>query len=559
MRYYNVVFSSLIKKNFKITQTIMQSILKRILIISVLSIIVISSLSAGIYPDQEELAKRIRVLAKEYPQLCDVKVICTTAGGMELYALTLGKGETGDKPGIAILGGIDGRYIHSREMALGFAEELLRRSGESEISALLDKVTFYVIPDASPDASRQYFSKLKYERNINAVPTDDDRDFMTGEDPAEDLNGDGMITLVRIEDPTGTWLPSHDDPRIMVAADPGKGETGSYIVISEGFDNDDDGLYNEDGAGGVSFNANFSHNYEEFGINSGAHALSEIETRAVADFLYDHFNIYMTVAYGPQDNLSQPMKGASRAPQRGKKPDGVLKGDETINKLISETWKEKTGIKGSPVAAPAPGNFAEWAYYDYGRYSYSTPGWWVKADKGEDTGVAFMKDQAEESENFIPWAGVSGDHFGGRKAEVGGIKPFSTTVPPDSLLSKLKTENFSFIIAAASFHPEVEMTGLKIEKAENNLWRVTVKVHNKGLFATCTEIGDRNKFVRRAQLSLETGKGQPVISGQMRQALPRLDGNEAIEYSWLIMGKGKINLKAGAVNCGFSILNAELK
>lgn len=537
----------------------MQLKIRKSVITFVLSAIFILPLSAGIFPDNPGLVTRIKALGKSYPSLCNVTTVCTTAGGIEIFALTIGSGEKDDKPGIAVIGGIDGRYIHSREMAIVFAEEILRRSGEPEITALLDDVTFYVLPDVSPEASAQYFSKLKYERNINSAGTDDDRDFTSGEDPAEDLNGDGMITLVRIEDPAGTWLPSSADNRIMVTADPVKGEKGRYIVISEGTDNDGDGLFNEDGEGGVAFNSNFSHNYEEFGLNAGAHALSETETRAVADFLFDHFNIYMTVALGPQDNLSQPMKAAARPPQRGKKPDGLLKSDEIVNKLASDIWKEKTGTKGSPSAAFTPGNFTEWAYYDYGRYSFSTPGWWVQADKGENTGVALLKNRPEADDLFIPWTRVSGDRFEGRQAEVGGIRPFAAIVPPDSLMAKIKSDNFGFISSLASFHPDIELMGLKVEKSDENIWRVTVRVYNKGLFPTCTEIGDRNKFVRRAQITFEPAKGQALISGQLRQALPRLEGNQAIEYSWLITGKGKISIKAGAVNCGFSSLGAELK
>ena len=537
----------------------MQAIIRNILITCVLSIIHTSILNGGVYPDHSEMTARISSLEKGYPALCSVAVICKTAGGMEVFAITIGAGETEKKPGIAIIGGIDGRYIHSREIALAFAEEILMRSGEPEIRKLLEEVTFYILPDVMPDASAQYFSKIKYERNINAVETDDDRDFSTDEDPVEDLNGDGMITLVRIEDPSGSWLMSPDDPRVMIIADPAKGEKGGYIVANEGYDNDEDGLFNEDGAGGVAFNANFSHNYEEFGLNSGAHALSEIETRAVADFLFDHFNIYMTVVYGPQDNLSQPMKGTVRPPQRGKKPDGLLKNDESVNKLASDLWKKKTGMKGSPANVMTPGNFAEWAYYDYGRYSFTTPGWWVQADKSENSDVAFLKREPAGSDNFVPWTKINSSRFGGRQAEVGGIKPFATIVPPDTLLSKMISDNFSFITALASYHPELELIGLNIEKTDDNLWRVSVKAHNSGIFATCSEIGDKNKFTRRAQLTIDTAKEQIIISGQRRQALPRLEGNQAEEYSWLIMGKGNITITAGAVNCGISAIKAELK
>ena len=83
-------------------------------------------------------------------------------------------------------------------------------------------------------------------------------------------------------------------------------------MYSEGIDNDKDGKFNEDGAGGVSFNSNFSYNYEEHGLNAGLYPMSEPESKAVADFLFDHFNIYSVFAFGPQDNLGQPLKAAER-------------------------------------------------------------------------------------------------------------------------------------------------------------------------------------------------------------------------------------------------------
>ncbi len=130
--------------------------------------------------------------------------------------------------------------------------------------------------------------------------------------PLKILTRMGFITLVRITDPTGTFVECDEDKRIMVPADLAKGETGRYKVISEGLDNDDDDKFNEDGSGGVIFNKNFTYNYEEYGVNAGLHAMSEPESKAVADFLYDHFNIYMTLAFGPQDNLGQPMKASER-------------------------------------------------------------------------------------------------------------------------------------------------------------------------------------------------------------------------------------------------------
>ncbi len=200
----------------------------RKLILSLLSIALAANVSAqDQYRNHSALVQRAEALAKEYPALCSVKSLVKTAGDRQIVVITVGSGEKDLKPGIAVIGGTEGNYLAGRELSLGFAENLLRESGDIEIKKLLGSVTFYIFPDISPDASEQYFSGLKYDRVVNSRQTDNDRDFQNDEDPYEDLNGDGMITLIRISDPAGNWVESIDDKRVMVAADLTKGQKGS--------------------------------------------------------------------------------------------------------------------------------------------------------------------------------------------------------------------------------------------------------------------------------------------------------------------------------------------
>jgi hypothetical protein len=324
------------------------------------------------YSDYKTIVARIQSLAKEYPSICDVRSLSKTAGGKEIWLITIGTGDKDNKPGIAIFGGLEGSHLAGMELATGIAGSLIRGSSSDEIKQLLGKVTFYVFPNVSPDATEQFFSPVKYERNVNARPTNDDRDFETDEDPSEDMDNDGYITFIRVEDPSGKYIKCIDDDRVMVAADISKGQTGSYLYFTEGFDNDKDKEFNEDGAGGVNFNRNFTYNYEEFGPGAGLHPVSEPETKAIADFLFDRFNIYAVFSFGPQDNLGQPMKAAEQA-RSERRITSIMRSDEPINKLVSDKYHEITGTKGNPQTKDSPGNFMEWAYYHYGRYSFSTP------------------------------------------------------------------------------------------------------------------------------------------------------------------------------------------
>jgi len=541
----------------------------RILILALTVIFMASLPVMGQYHDHAAISRKAAELGRQYPDLCSVKSLVKTAGGKEIWLITIGTGTRDSKPGVAIAGGIDGRYILGRELALGFAENILKSSAESNIRELLGKITFYVFPDVSPDASDQFFSGLKYERSINTRTTDDDRDFLFDEDPCEDMNNDGIISLIRIKEPAGNYIESNEDKRIMIPADISKGQTGNYFVYSEGTDNDKDGRFNEDGAGGVSFNRNLTYNYEEFGPNAGLYPVSEPETRAVVDFLYDRFNIFAVFAFGPQDNLGQPMKASERQgaaqgqPQNqpvdqgmmrreNRKITSVQKTDEIINKLVSDKYHEITGLKGSPTVVAEPGNFMEWAYFHYGRYSFSSPGWWLTADKGKSAEVSFLNfaDKAGIKDAFIPWTPVTHPDFPGKAVEVGGIKPFSLINPPPDSLGNLISVHFRFITAVSAMHPELEFLDVKTEDEGENIFRLTLKVHNKGIMATNTEAGEPNIWTRIMRLVMEPSAGQTILSGSRIQRIQRLQGDETAEFSWLISGKGKVGISAGSANVG---------
>jgi hypothetical protein len=540
----------------------------------------------GGYSDFKSMSQRISKLAADYPSLCQVKSLVKTAGGKDIWALSIGSGNRDSKPAIAIVGGVDGGYLIGTELATGFAENLLKGSGADSIKKLLDKITFYVIPNVSPDGTEQYFSSLKYESGKNSRSVDEDRDFTFDEDPFEDLNKDGYITIMRVTDPAGTMVESEDDKRLLVAADLSKGQMGIYSVYSEGYDNDKDGSFNEDGPGGVSFNRNFTYNYEEFGAGAGLHPVSEPETKAVADFLFDHFNIYATFSFGPQDNLAQSAAPAARGGGAGfgqgqgqvqaqpaaaersfsrqtgdRRITSVMRTDETVNKLVSEKFREITGLKGSPPAKTNPGNFMDWAYYHYGRYSFSTPGWWVSADRGKSAEASFLK-YAEDNKMedvFVPWTVIDHPDFAGKKVEIGGIKPFIMTNPPADKLADLASKNYKFIASVALMHPELEFIDQKVENLGENIYRITMKVHNKGQFATCAEVGDNNQWTRIMRITVEPAKDQKILSGIKVQRIQRLEGDKSSEFSWLLSGKGTVKVTAGALNVGTINTSIELK
>lgn len=514
------------------------------------------------YSNSASLAQRIKTLTSKYPNLIKSKTLTQTLGGKDIWMLTLGAQNADQKPAIAVVGGVDGKHLLGVEMAIGFAEKLLANSNVDSVKNLLNKQTFYVFPNMSPDATEQYFANLKYERSGNATKTDDDRDGRLNEDGFDDLDGNGKITWMRVKDATGKYKLNPDDPRSLVLADASKGENGTYILLQEGIDNDKDGQFNEDGEGGVSFNKNASFNYKNFIPGAGEYAVSEKENRALFDFLFDAFNVYAVVTFGPTNNLSSPVT-FNPAGLSKRVITSWFEADAKSNALVSERYNKITKTKEAPRSQTEPGDFSQWAYFHYGRLSFSTPGWWVpkvapdsaKKEKkftNDDPVAAYLRWAAKEgiTDTYTPWKTVSHPDFAGQMVEVGGIDPFVLNNPPYKLVDNIVAKHTDFLVSLAAMAPQIEFVNLKTEKVTDGLTRVTVQLLNTGDLSTYTKIGDRSYFLKKIAIKVNGKNGQEVVSGRKNQTIESLQGKEFKELTWLIKGNGKVTIDAGCPTTG---------
>lgn len=514
------------------------------------------------YSNYQQLSNRVQALSKQYPQLATVKSIVKTAGNKDAWMITIGSGNTASKPAIAIVGGVEGNHLLGTELAIGFAEDLLKGSTTDSIKALLSKTTFYVFPNMSPDATEQYFAKLKYERQGNATETDDDRDGKVNEDGYDDLDGNGKISWIRIPSPLGTYKPHPDDARVLIKTDASKGEKGTYLLLAEGIDNDKDGQFNEDGEGGVWFNKNFTYKHPSFTQGAGEFPVSEKESRALADVLFDLPNVYTLISFGSNNNLSTPVAyNAGAANQRI--VAGYLEADTKVNSLVSDLYNKITNMKEAPKSTPAGGDFFSWGYYHYARYSFSTPGWFVpkakpdtakkeKALSVDDPTANYLRWAAQQgiANSFTEWKAVQHPDFAGKTVEVGGVDPFVLINPPFKLVPDIVKKHTDFVVKLAAYQPALDILNVKTEKLGNGLTRVTLEVANKGLLASHTKLGERSYWIKRIQVKVNTAGSQSVISGRKVQLLNTLEGLSSQQLTWLIKGSGKITIEAGSPTTG---------
>lgn len=524
------------------------------------------------YSTHAQLSTRLKTLSSKYATTVKLESIGKSKGGKDIFALTLSKGDASNKPAIAILAGADGAHLAGTEVALQLAEKFV---ASDSLAKVLESKTFYIIPSINPDAQEQFSAKLKFERSGNDVDTDDDRDGRLNEDPFEDLNNDGQITWMRIEDPTGAYIISKEDSRVMVKADPSKGEVGKYILLSEGIDNDKDGVFNEDGVGGVNIDKNGTYDYPFFTQGSGEYAASESETKALLDFLYTTKNIYAVFTFGPANNLSEATK-FDKSKTLKRIVTGILEKDASVGEQITKLYNMQTGLKDAPAMPQTKGNLSQTAYYHYGRLSFSTPTWWapkvtatkdstkkevkdIKASDNED--IRFLKwaDAQQLKGSFVSWQKINHPDFPNQTVEVGGIAPYAKLNPPISYLNEATDKHIKFFKAFASQMPDVQILNIKTESVSAGLTRVTVQVTNKGLLPTGSEIGDRVRWVQKVRTEVKTSSSQTIISGKKVNLRGAMSAGESQEYSWLISGSGNITIEAGNAMTGIKTVSVALK
>jgi hypothetical protein len=553
------------------------------------------------YADYNELVRQVAALAK--PGWCEVSSLGTTLGGRKIFLISVTAGPTAaaERPAILIVGSVHAPQLMGSELAVRMARPLIDRAGkDTAVKELLDRFTFYIIPRPSPDASEAFFQLPLREREGNLRITRDSRD-PDSKDPAEDLNGDGMITMTRVADDSGHWMVHPDDPRILIQANHEKAEHGQYELYTEGRHDDDIPLRKSSGDGwgeGVAFNHNFPFRYPYFKPGAGPNAVSEVESRAVADFAFDHPNIAIVFSFTPEDNLMHPWHPGG---DQGRAKTSLQQDDAAEFDHVAEEYRTLHGGSDAPESPTGEGSFSEWAYFQYGRWSFAARGWWIpKVDppadlpeehqratpgvvpplptptklaekhkplSGEKRGAEQLNAlnwmARERIDGFVPWTPIQHPDFPGRKVEVGGFKPFVLLNPPAKELDPLAERHTDFVLQLARLMPRLKIREARAEPLGSGIQRITVTVENTGYLATSSAMGQLSGEVFPLLLRLDAPKGSQYLKGTPRTELERIRGGDKVRWTWLIRPpEGKpshATVRVSAPAAGFATATFELK
>jgi hypothetical protein len=431
------------------------------------------------------LETELRTLASAHAASATLVEMGRTGGGRRLWAIEIaapGPVPPAARPGVLVVANLSADQVAGSTLAVGIARALLTSTDEG-VRRQLEACTFYFVPRLDADGTEAVFAPLAAPRRGNLAPFDDDNDGRADEDPPEDLNGDGVITTMRVKDPAAAFAPAKDEPRLMRRAEAQKGEAGGWAIYWEGVDSDGDGFLNEDGIGGTELDRNFPHLYPAYTAGAGRFMMSEEESRALLDYVLARRNIAAVVAFGATDTLvggPQMGGGLTRTPATMDlaafadeatgaalaagvvrdptpptyQPGGIFDdafdqpvarppaptstatrpatsidaNDLEVFRHVAERYKEITGIRQLPPTRKAAGAFHEWGYFQFGVPAFATPGATLPPPASAGSGAKVTDGPAP----VIPPPASSGD--GGPGADDGRLLAWIGAARPDAIV-----------------------------------------------------------------------------------------------------------------------------
>jgi hypothetical protein len=542
------------------------------------------------YYDNKSLGRRLASLAERNSALVRVDGIAMSMRKRKVWLIELGKGTKQDRqmrPAMLVVAGIEGNDLIGCTAAVTWVERLVEQyQDDAEIAKLLQTTTIYVVPRLNPDAAEHFFASLKIETSSSHKTVDDDHDGLFDEDGPDDLNDDGLITWMRIEDPEGEYILDPKDDRLLLKADHLKSEVGAWRYLREGVDNDHDERWNEDGPGGVNFNRNFPYDYKFFAEDAGVHQVSEAETRALADFVIEHPNIGIVVTYGSADNLSKASKSAEPAGRREPMTE-IHQDDAGYYRVMGEFYREALGLEKELEGASVPGAFSDWMYYHRGRLSLAAKPWGpavaVELSKAADKEDKEPEEQAEDEdkrneqerkelkwfdehapEAFVEWQLIEHPDFPGRRAEVGGYRPFALTNPPSEMVGEIAARHAVFLTNAAQRLPRIGVRKIECRHLGRSVYELEIQVENTGFLPTVLEHGRTTREVHPTRLVMELDD-ESFLSGSRITNLPAIRGSGGmveLRYIVRVPEREKIDFEvvsmlAGKIKGSVELPNAE--
>lgn len=568
----------------------------------------ISSLDLGFrnrFLSHEELTRQLQGWAEAMPSVARLESLAKSEGGRDVWLLTIGRDPDRTRPAAWIDGNIHASELAGSSVCLAIAEDLLRaHAGASLVDLdehlkrlLLDDVLFYILPRMCPDGAERVLGKHHFVRS-------NDRDHRAGHYGPywrhDDVDGDGLSLLMRVQDPTGDFTESTDVPGLMLprrVEDPGP----HYRIYPEGFIERWDGFtvpkpsFMSDTE--TDLNRNFPSDWraEPDQTGAGPYPGSEPESRAVCEFAAKHPNIFLW--------LCMHTYGGVYIRPLNDKPDTKMDPvDAAIFRQI-EAWGDE--IAGYPTVSgfteftyepdkPLHGDLSNFAFVERGAIGFVCELWDFFKQVGFEVKRPFIKNYEERTKraDILKMAEWDRDHNQGRivgkwrpfnhpqlgEIELGGYDPLiGVWNPPFDRLHELCEAQSRFFLRVSALAPKIVFSRTTVEPLGGGLHRIEAVVENHGYLPSFILGSAKSRsFSDPMRLQLQLDPGLELVTGESNLQLGHMMGwggndrsttpmlaRSTVEHSkrravWVVRGAGNAtatvaNARVGRVSVSISI------
>ena len=547
------------------------------------------------YYKYDELETCLQELSKTYPDLMKLDINCISEENRNQYVASITNFNTGDikdKPALYIDGNIHAGEVTSSMCAMHTIDYLLTNyNSDDSIKNLLDTTGVYVIPRVSPDGVEAYLTTPYTLRSVNREYLKQD-----GGIKQEDLDNDGVIRMMKIPSRYGAWKIDEDNNLTLRSPSDDNGDF--FDIYPEGVFEDYEGSENlkiRKNDFGLDFNRNFPFGWfpEPRQAGAGKYPLSNIETKAIADFVIDHPNICGAA-------IGHTSGGIILYPPGTKPSDKIPESDLHVLKEIAKMAEQQLGYKAiniydtflSDQQQFDSGALDDWMFETQGIPAFTMEFWdlaskvgmpvdWYSKKKDPyesikrfNETIKWVKENAPEY--YLDWKEYNHPKFG--KVEIGGFNyKFTHQNPPEKFLLKELEANTLFNIRFMKSLPRLVIEEYKIENIKEDIYKLDLVIGNIGYLSTnLTQTALNMKTVKPITVSVE---GCEIISGKKESEIDNLQGYSSTstgvfyygnisttsngkakkKLSWIIQTKQKeitINIKhqkAGNISKSLSI------
>ncbi len=505
------------------------------------------------YPSYDDLTGWLEQFAADFPELVRLTSIGQSYEGRELWLLTVTNhavGSPDEKPAIWIDGNIHASEVTAAMAIVHLVDHLTGSFGaDDDITRALDTRTFYLVPRVNPDGAELAGAELPsfVRGSVHSWPFTEQQAGLVG----EDIDKDGRILQMRIQDRNGAWKPYGNDPRLLVAREPDEEGDGPYYrLLGEGLIHDYDGVlvpsapFKE----GIDPNRQFPYKWErkvDGPWGAGEYPGSEPEIAALLAAVTERKNICAYFAYHTFSGVH--IRAYSDQPDESFAADDLwtyevlgqmatdLTGYAAISGYHDFRYHPKSVIHGVGT---------DWAYDHLGVYAWTTEFWNALHAAGLDDAHPlewYRTHPLDEELQLLAWVdeNVPGgyvdwyeyEHPQLGRVELGGWhSELVFRNPPVHLLEAEIRPHSQLAVRTALSSPLLRHRDTLVDRLGDDTWRIRVVVENAGWMTTSvTSRAVDSGYVRPMIARIELPVDATLVTGEQRIDLGQLDGRAQMQ------------------------------